>query len=441
MAATNGGFLITPRSRVFWGDVNLTSYDKFGGAPIVYDVEVTLQGEAQGPTASFNWDPTGPGFAEYEAFLSNPKYLQGKISIEYFYPGGKRIAMFFRWAGQTINYGNDMTVKVKLQSELAGLVNANQRSTAQAYDDKGGKNLVGVYNRLTKQYGLEGQKKILTFNKLAKEQSKDVEISTSYGASQTYGSAIANAAKQAGHTAYANAVGFSGIIIFPPYSAKDSQSEEVMDGAARSAGSLPDPAVRYGYLLGPGIIDNVTRDYTWKPPQQSNSNVPSTQQFAALPRDEKVDGKSTDAEKDESKAAAKKTSSPLGVSGGRANPGVRFAKNPKGPARQNALNEEKTATLSFSTMMVPVLTGIKPHDIVFIPSLKGEYIEDWIVNSVSYKTSNGKVEVSVQATRIFGAQEAMNNKMAKKFLGIAKNRKLVGQGATLEAWDDYAWRI
>ena len=120
---------------------------------------------------------------------------------------------------------------------------------------------------------------------------------------------------------------------------------------------------------------------------------------------------------------------------------MRFAKNPKGPARQNALNEEKTATLSFSTMMVPVLTGIKPHDIVFIPSLKGDFIEDWIVNSVSYKTSNGKVEVSVQATRIFGAQEAMNNKMAKKFLGIAKNRKLVGQGATLEAWDDYAWRI
>jgi hypothetical protein len=33
----------------------------------------------------------------------------------------------------------------------------------------------------------------------------------------------------------------------------------------------------------------------------------------------------------------------------------------------------------------------------------------------------------------------MNKPEGEKFLGIAKTKKLVGPGATLDAWDLYAW--
>lgn len=453
----NGGFLILPRARVFWGDVNLTAYDGPSkgapevfltdaekGGPIVFDVRAELSSEGEGPTAEMKWDPTGAGLAAYEWFVSQPKYLQGKFSVEFFYPGGKRIVMFFKWSGQTINYGNDMTITVKLQSELAGLVNANQRSTAQAYDEKEGADATTAYSKLTKQYGLSGYPDILSYNKYAREQAKKVKLIASYGIDQTYGSSVANLAKQSGHMAYPNAVGVTGIIIMPPYSykGKGEEDQEVLDAFTDiGAGGQPDPKIRYGYLLGPAIINNVSRQYEWKPPQQENSKTPGTQ---TRPRDAQGRYRTLTAaeraQKDEETAGAR-TSSPIGVSGGRANPGVQNKDNPEGPDRQIALNEEKSAQLTFDTLMCPVITGIKPHDIVFIPSLKGEFIEDWIVQSVGYSQSNGKVNVSVKATRIFGLDSAMNKTAAEKFKKLATKLRLVGSEANLDAWDAYAWSL
>jgi hypothetical protein len=136
---------------------------------------------------------------------------------------------------------------------------------------------------------------------------------------------------------------------------------------------------------------------------------------------------------------AKTTSSPLGPSGGRASLSVQSKENPYGPDRQNALNQEKNAKLNFSTFLTPVLVGLKPHDILYIPSLSGEFIEDWIVQSVGYSAQNGGVEVSVQASRIIGLGTPMNEEAAKKFKASAIAQGLIGPNATLEAWERYAW--
>ena len=126
--------LIIPRVRVIWGDVNLTSYTGGGGAPevfstegekgapIVYDISVNISAEGDGPTAEMKWDPTAKGFAAYEYFVQNPEFMKKQISVEFFYPKGKKIVFMFVWAGQTINYGNDMTVTVKMISELGGQI-------------------------------------------------------------------------------------------------------------------------------------------------------------------------------------------------------------------------------------------------------------------------------------------------------------------------------
>jgi hypothetical protein len=89
--------------------------------------------------------------------------------------------------------------------------------------------------------------------------------------------------------------------------------------------------------------------------------------------------------------------------------------------------------------MCPLLVGLKPHDILYIPSLNGKFIEDWIVQSVGYSQQNGNVEVSVQATRVLGLGAPMNKTEGEKFLKRASDLGLVGPNATLEAWDAYAW--
>lgn len=448
----SGGFLKSPRVRVVWGDINLTAYDGASkgapevftldsekGGPIVYDVKISLSSEGNGPTAEFKWDPTGPGYAAYEWFISQPKYVLGRFSIEFFYPRGKKIVTFFRWSGQSINYGNDMSVTVKLQSELAGLVNANQRSIAQAYDEKKGAEITQAYAKTTQQYGLTDYPDILAYNKYAKEQMKKVKLESVYGTDQTYGAAISNLAKQAGHQAVVNNIGSSGIIIYPPYSWGPDQ--EVLDGVTDiGADQAPDPKIRYGYLLGPSLIKSVSRNYNWKPPQQEKSKSGATQTKPGPLRDPAT-GRFVSSQEQNQANTRQPTSSPLATANARPNPGVRNKDNPNGPDRQLALEEEKSSELSFQTFMCPALVGLKPNDIVFIPSLKGDFMEDWIVQSVDYTQNNGAVEISVRATRIFGAKEEMNQTAADKFLAAAKQNKLVGSGATLDAWDAYAWGL
>jgi hypothetical protein len=133
------------------------------------------------------------------------------------------------------------------------------------------------------------------------------------------------------------------------------------------------------------------------------------------------------------------TSATQGTSNGRANPGIANASNPDGPTKQILLNQEKTATLTFQTFLTPVLVGIKPNDIIYIPDFKGKYIEDWVVQSVSYDQNDGRVTVGIHATRPYGQGTPMNKPMADKFLAYAEQKGLVGPNATLDAWDKYAW--
>ena len=76
---------------------------------------------------------------------------------------------------------------------------------------------------------------------------------------------------------------------------------------------------------------------------------------------------------------------------------------------------------------------------MYIPSLTGDYIEDWIVESVSYDQNDGNVSVSVQGTREYGLGTPMDAKNAEVFKKYAIEQGLIGPNATLEAWDRYAW--
>jgi hypothetical protein len=455
-----GGFLISPRVRVLWGKINLSAYDgqKQGapafpeGAPLVYDASVDIQAEGNGPTANMKWDPTGPGYAVYEWFLSQPEYMGTQITIEFFYPKGKKITFAFVWSGQSISYGNDMTVTIKMVSELAGLINANPRSTAQAYDEKKGEAALNVYKKFQKQFGLEKFDYLVQFNEKSKEYAQKAKIANNYGNDMTFGTAIGNMAKQTGDAAMGiNIVNgpveqAAKVVIFPPfsYTPKGGTQETVINAATLGPDSVVDVTKRYGYILGPSIINSITRTSEWKPPQQDNSKTPGSQAFARDARGRFTTQNPPAAPQTNAanaSGAAASTSSPLGVANNRANPGIQNADNPEGPDRQNALNDEKVATLSVDTLMCPVLVGIKPYDIVYVPSLTGNFIEDWIVQSVDYTQNNGNVSVGIQATRLYGLGTAMNEDAGNSFKTFAEEQKLIGPDATLEAWDSYAWSL
>jgi len=433
-----------------WGKINLSAYNgdqNFPqGAPLVFDISVDLNGENQQPTGEMNWDPTGPGFAVYEWFVSQEEYLKTQITVEYFYPRGKKVVFFFAWSGQSINYGNNMDVKVKLQSELAGLVNGNIRNTAQAYDEKKGASATSVLDKTKQLYGLEKYKDLVKLNPEVAKAWNKVKIKNVYGQDWTFGNHLVDLSRQLGDQMMPSNIGKTGIAIMSPWSFKDPKTgkyQTALNGYSDiPAGQSPKIEQRYAYLLGPTVIQSIQRSANWKPPQQDNANLPTSQSLTqSKDTKEKQTNPPTAQQIAQKNEAGKKTSAPKGTALARPNPGVENLDNPNGPNKQIASNEEKGSDLSLTAFMCPLLVGVKPGDILYVPSLTGKYIEDWIVQSVGYDQSNGVVGINISATRTLGLGTPMNPDAAKTYTEFGKSMGLIGEGASLDNWDKYAWGL
>jgi hypothetical protein len=404
--------------------------------PIVYGVEVHLESSNNGPTASMSWNPAAEAFKIYESFLSSAGKMEEIITIRYFYVNGKSISFNFVWSGQRISYGNNMTIQIAMTSELAGQVNANVRSTAQAPEKP--VPFLEASKKLAEQHAQKPE--ILGFTEQALKDNEKATINTNYNSNSTYGAALAELQRQNGNGTMGTNIGGAKIVVYTPYSTEKNAPE---DGAEIPAQTNPDPAKRYGYFLGPSIINSIERSMEYKPPQQTNTKNSST---TTKPTPSARVQKEQNSQQPPSAPTAKQiensqqpTSSPVGASSGATSPTVNSAKNPEGPTKQYAMEQENSAQLTASMFMTPVITGIKPLDVVFVPSFTGDYIEDWVVQSVDYNQTDGGVDISINATRQYGQGNTMNAQGGKKFLALAKSKKLVGPDATLEAWEAYAW--
>lgn len=119
---------------------------------------------------------------------------------------------------------------------------------------------------------------------------------------------------------------------------------------------------------------------------------------------------------------------------------MRLDNNEDGEKKKLMLQEERVSKLSATLFMCPMFTGIKPHDILFIPNFSGTYIEDWIVTSVEYEQSGGGVSVNIQAARKYGMGNLMHEANGKLASEVVKDY-LVGEKAELENWVEYAWKL
>jgi hypothetical protein len=396
-----------------------------------------MQDSNSNPTGSFNWNPSGPAWNVYQKFVSDKEKIQEQIVIRFFYANGKSIPFVFVWAGQRFSYGNDMTVTVTLKTELDGFTNANIRSIAQAYD-KDAKFLTAV-EKTKKQYGVEEYKKIIRMSKQAEKDLGEATLKTYYAKDTTFGSAVSNLVEQNGNQVFASNIGQANNTVLTPFSWEAQQKESEVVEAAPDL-QLPDSTIRYGFLLGPGIINTIERTMEWTQPQANTQNTPTSPtkpvpKKPSKPKANQQNPKSNPQVQQEKTSV--KTSAPQGSALANPNPGVQNASNPNGPKKQELLQKEKGSTLSAQMFMAPVMVGIKPGDIVYVPSLQTEaantYIEDWIVTSVNYVQDDGNISISISASRPYGLGNLINEKAGKKWRDKAKTLK------TLDEWANYAW--
>jgi len=455
------GNLIIPLNEVYWGSYSLTAFTLPGAsekAPLVFNVTARLADGNTNPTGSMEWNPAAPAFNRYMQFLKES--LDQQIVVKFFYPGGRFIALRFVWAGNSITYGNEMRVVVDLKSELDGLVNPTPRSVSSNSPTESQESL-GLVNSLQGMYGIQN-KGILLFDPVAEADLKEAKIKAYNRQNQTYAQAVNTLTESNGNiiiaTNYAKTVNLT--IMSPwSYKGKDGNSGNSKTEVKRPGSTSEiDPTARYGYLLGPQLINTIERQYRWVPPQQSNNNIignttqpvaPTNGAYPALPPPVSPPAPST--------SGAQNTGTPAptaatnqSISGNATVPasstrptpsGVINDVDPVGTNKKKILNDEGACRLSVSTLMFPALVGIKPGDIVYVPSLGSEkdiFIEDWIVHGVTYTQTDGGVNLSIEGSRWFGNPDLMQKEPAKPWTALARS---LNADPTFTKWQKYAWSL
>jgi hypothetical protein len=271
---------------------------------------------------------------------------------------------------------------------------------------------------------LQAQKEIF----LASWQYKD----------QTYGAEILNMATQAGHKVTTSNINSDGqAAVFTPFSKEGKDAVDSVQFPPK-AGEQIKAEQRYGYLLGPGIITSFTR--TMEYPSQTKGQDAVTQPTNTPNQKKPINPGGAEPllaredQKNAAKAAAEKSvvapSSPSVVKG------VKLTQNDAGPENQQYLQQEGSVKFQAQLFMCPAIVGVKPQDIIYIPSLKigDALIEDYKVTSVSYAQDGPIIGVNIQASRTAGLNKPMNETAAKKFISKADGLKSV------EDWTQYGWQ-
>ena len=133
------------------------------------------------------------------------------------------------------------------------------------------------------------------------------------------------------------------------------------------------------YIIGPGLMENITR-------KQAFSVGSTTTQAAASADSPNVPQTNQKADAEPQNAAPQKdtaaSTNATGGTSGQSNPGSSntgsTAAGKDGQDASAARAKMLTTTCNFKVLMVPYMVGIKPRDLIAIPSLKGpgSYIED-----------------------------------------------------------------
>lgn len=428
--------LIVPQVQVKWGDVDLTDPASTGiPSTLVYDVTVEMAAQSQWPTGSMMWSPAGKAF---DKFIEFSKKYEEDISVRFYYQNGPEITFYFQYAGMQMDYGNSMGVKVYLNCIKAETASASKKSfaidNAETFKAKG-KDQLQVEKKITELYGGKEVVPKVIWSKCAEKGAKKVKIQQAYAKDSTYGTQIQQLAQDGGNTiTYSNMTKEGVMIVQCPltWQAKNSEGDIKIPGKTVVEGE------RYGWLLGPGIIDSFSREFRWQSPSQDNnqSATPASQpqgKADAL----KPPGTTDQAQQKRVAKAQGAGKAPAGSTTPNAQRNKSTSENPEAGEKKQFLTEENQTQISAELFMTPSMVGITPDDVLYIPSLdpKKDIIEDYKVTSVSYTQSGAEFRVSVQGNRPYGINKPMWEDAAKKFREIA--RKLT----TVADWTKYAWTL
>jgi len=422
---TDVGKLIQPLVKLTWGDLDLTSYSAGGmrPQPIFYDVRISLEDSKAAPTLEFRFSPSPPAF---QAFVDCKKdRIDQPIVVDIGYPLGSTVSFKFFYAGCSFETGHEMGITVYAVAPVKGAwtnnrINFAMRDTIplSAFPDLVKKRCGGGCSGI--EYEFVGK---------AAEDAGSIEIRHA-AVGQAPHRIVTDLAKANGMITSINPDGK--LIIHYPYTTPGENS-----ALAPGDPKKPkyDPTKLNAYIIGPGLLNTFRREQKFNVGQ-------TTFEFSAAymsPVAFEEDNKKVTQPKTAPGESASNVSTGEATSG---NPDPTVAQSgtetTAGSLKEarSAWAKESTTTGSGSFFMVPYLVGIKPRDIIALPSLNADnpYFEDWIVESVTYEQAEAGVEIGVSCKRPFPGEGVLVDKGTEEAIN-----EVLRQMKTTKDWSTLYW--
>lgn len=387
------GKLTQPFVKLTWGDLDLTEYSAGGmrPQPIFYNVKMQLEKTSAAPTLEFNFSPSPPAFQAFVDCKTNR--LDQPITLEIGYAMGNVMAIKFFYAGCAFATGHEMDITVYAVAPIKGAWTNNRINFTMDKPIP-----LKDFPALVKEKCGEGCKDIeFEFVGTAKEDSGKIEIKHAV-INQTSHRAVVDIARANGMLTSINPEGK--LVIHYSY---NYPPEPEADKPNSPAKPKYDGVIRNIYIAGPGLLNSFRREQRF---QVGNTTFDLDSAFTSPVAFEQDNAKvvQTTTLSGESTAAKPATAATSGQSHPTyAQSGTLVAAASLKEARA-AWAQQSTTTGNGNFFMVPYLVGVKPRDILCIPSLNADnpYFEDWIIETVSYEQKDeGGVEIGMSCTRPF----------------------------------------
>lgn len=421
------GRLIQPLIKLVWGSTDLTEYTVGSGPePIFYGVKVNLREKDALPTLEFSLSPNPIAFSAFLDLKNNQ--VDQPIVLTLGYENGNQFLLKFFYAGCSFATGHEMDITVYAVSQTKGAwtnnrVNFTMKEPVPLQEFPG----------LVKKMCGDGCKDV-NFQFVGKAADDAAKIEIKHAAiNQTPHKTVVDIARANGMITSINPEGT--LVIHYPYNLTGENDKDKANASTKPAYS---GLIRNVYVLGPGLLNTFSRDQKYNLGQ---TNFDFTNAFTSPVAFEQDNAKVPDTRTVPGQTPANQPGGQTSGTTGNAQPTVAQSGTEKTAASlkeaRAAWAQQSNTSCSASFFMVPYVVGIKPRDIVAVPSLNPDspYYEDWIVESVTYSQDDGaSVEISISGKRPFPGEGRLVDDATDKAI-----KALIAANRDTKSWHKLYW--
>lgn len=429
------GLLVQPYCQVIWGDLNLSAYPGSTGEKerLAQNLSLSFSQSEEVPSCEFDIVANVDGFDVVSQIRTSPDLLKEIVEVElgYAHLPDFNLKGKYVFAGLDFSTGHDLSVKFTLTSAMKSAWTENKMSFTMEDEIS-----LAEFPAFLQEKAGKGASLIkFQFVGQAKEDAPEIMIKTNKN-SQTAQNILNETLTEHGMEIRTGDTALDGTVVIGYTASKEGE----LGKDKPQLDIPPTPAVRRIHILGPGLLENAKRRQAFNLGQSDTQGGKKSKATASTETENKegAGGKTAPIPQQ----AAAQSSTGQGSSGPSDKPqarsGTTKSKEDQKKEARAAMSEGLSMEIDASFPMVPQVIGMKPNDVLVIPSIKGpgDHLEDYEITSVQYTMDDqGAVMMSISGKRPYIGDKNMLD--AESVAAVQARCK---QLTTPDSWNKYYWR-